>query len=44
MVSDVDVVEDSNVEAEESLRMELDSRANMPVVGRHSYIISDTGK
>ena len=25
-------------------RMELDSHANMPVVGKHSYIIAETGK
>eukprot|EP00957_Ditylum_brightwellii_P185696 14138468-Ditylum_brightwellii.AAC.1 len=24
--------------------MELDSHANMPVVGRHAYVISDTGR
>ena len=25
-------------------RMELDSHANMPVVGKHAYIIAKTGK
>ena len=25
-------------------RMELDSHANMPVVGNHAYILSDTGR
>ena len=24
--------------------MELDSHANMPVVGKHAYIIAETGK
>ena len=31
-------------EGEESMsRMDLDSHANMAVVGRHAYILSDTG-
>jgi hypothetical protein len=29
---------------EEPSRTELDSHANMPVVGRNAYIISDTGR
>ena len=29
---------------DEGSRTELDSHANMPVVGRHAYIISDTGR
>ena len=29
---------------EEQSRTELDSHANMPVVGRNAFIISDTGK
>ena len=28
----------------ENSRTELDSHANMPVVGRHAYVISDTGR
>ena len=32
-----------NNESNES-RMELDSHANMPVVGKHAYILSDTGR
>jgi hypothetical protein len=43
MVSDVDVDEETTDEEEES-RTELDSHANMPVVGRNAYIISDTGR
>ena len=35
--------EDNN-ETEESSRTELDSHANMPVVGRNAFIISDTGR
>ena len=37
------MVEPEPNEREES-RTELDSHANMPVVGRHAYVISDTGK
>jgi hypothetical protein len=44
MVTDVDlVVNDEDMGAEQS-RTELDSHANMPVVGRHAFIISDTGR
>ena len=41
-----DGAEDEHDEREESFdsRAELDSHANMPVVGRHSFVISDTGK
>ena len=35
--------EDSN-DMEEDSRTELDSHANMPVVGRNAFIISDTGR
>jgi hypothetical protein len=41
-IADVDAVDDLN--KNESSRTEFDSHANMPVVGRHAYIISDTGK
>jgi hypothetical protein len=40
IASDVDV---TTGDTEES-RTELDSHANMPVVGRNAYIISDTGR
>ncbi len=44
-VADVDVGRgDESMEEEELSRTELDSHANMPVVGRHAYIISDTGR
>jgi hypothetical protein len=44
MAADVDLVlDDEDMEAEQS-RTELDSHANMPVVGRHAFIISDTGR
>ena len=36
-------VHETEVQGEES-RTELDSHANMPVVGRNAYIISDTGR
>ena len=41
--SGVDGAEDGQMHAESS-RTELDSHANMPVVGRHTYVISDTGE
>ncbi len=41
MVSDVDVSEENDMKES---RTELDSHANMPVVGRNAYIISDTGR
>jgi hypothetical protein len=44
MVANVDlVVNDEDMGAEQS-RTQLDSHANMPVVGRHAFIISDTGR
>ena len=42
-VCDVEVGDDTCMK-EEGSRTELDSHANMPVVGRHAYIISDTGR
>jgi hypothetical protein len=42
VVSALDVSEENGME--ESSRTELDSHANMPVVGRNAYIISDTGR
>jgi hypothetical protein len=44
MVSDIDVSEEATDMDEEESRTELDSHANMPVVGRNAYIISDTGR
>ena len=44
MVSAVDVIEEDGIEVVESSRTELDSHANMPVVGKNAYIISDTGR
>ena len=32
------------IEMKEESRTELDSHANMPVVGKHAYIIAETGK
>jgi hypothetical protein len=43
MVTEVDVLDAPNEETQESSRTELDSDANMPVIGRHAYVISDTG-
>jgi hypothetical protein len=43
LVSDV-AVADNTISVDESSTMELDSHANMPVVGRHTYIISHTGR
>jgi hypothetical protein len=37
LVSDVDVADDNMMDVEEASRTELDSHANMPVVGRHAY-------
>ena len=42
-VAEMDAVDDDLDEVGGS-RTELDSHANMPVVGRHAYIISKTGK
>ena len=44
MVSAIDVSEEVNDTEEEESRTDLDSHANMPVVGRNAYIISDTGR
>ena len=43
-VADVEVDEEGGMNTDEGSRTELDSHANMPVVGRHAYIISDTGR
>ncbi len=43
-VADVDVGRDESMEEEELPQTEPNSHANMPVVGRHAYIISDTGR
>ena len=43
LLSTVNVDPDTAISVEDS-RTELDSHANMPVVGRHSYVISDTGR
>jgi hypothetical protein len=43
-VADVEVDDGDGMNDEEDSRTELDSHANMPVVGRHAYIISDTGR
>jgi hypothetical protein len=37
-------VDNAEVGNDEHSRAELDSHANMPVVGRNAYVISDTGK
>jgi hypothetical protein len=42
MVSAADVSKENC--AEEPSRTELDSHANMPVVGRNAYITPDTGR
>jgi hypothetical protein len=44
MVSAIYVSEEVNDMEEEESRTELDSHANMPVVGRNAYIISDTDR
>jgi hypothetical protein len=46
IMSAVDMNDESDNEdvADESSRTELDSHANMPVVGSQAYIISDTGR
>ena len=36
--------DDNGEQSNEQSRTELDSHANMPVVGRHAYVISDTGR
>ena len=43
MVSNVDIEDDDNTEVEELSQTELESHANMPVVGRHAYVIPETG-
>eukprot|EP00957_Ditylum_brightwellii_P093787 7141203-Ditylum_brightwellii.AAC.1 len=35
---------DDEEPSNEQSRMDLDSHANMHVVGRHAYVISDTGR
>jgi hypothetical protein len=47
LVSGTDGTEEDEENAsntKEDSRTELDSHANMPVVGKYSYIISDTGR
>jgi hypothetical protein len=44
LVSDVDAADNNTIDVDESSRTELDSHANLSVVGRHSYIISHTGR
>jgi hypothetical protein len=45
MAADVDLVlDDEDMDAEQSRTTELDSHANMLVVGRHAFIISNTGR
>jgi hypothetical protein len=43
-IADVEVDGEDNMDVDEGSRTELDSHANMPVVGRNAYIISDTGR
>ena len=43
-IADVEIDDGDGMNDEEDSRTELDSHANMPVVGRHAYIISDTGR
>ena len=43
-VADVDIDEEDGTHIEEGYSIDLDSHANIPVVGRHAYIISDTGE
>jgi hypothetical protein len=44
MAADVDLVLNNDEMDAEQSKTELDSHANMPVVGRHAFIISDTGR
>ena len=48
LIATASSVEDENGntthDEHENSRTELDSHANMPVVGRHAYVISDTGR
>jgi hypothetical protein len=44
IVAYVDLVMNEEDMAAEQSKTELDSHANMPVVGRHAFIISDTGQ
>ena len=44
MVSAIDVSEEATDMDEEESRTELDLHANIPVVGRNAYIMSDTGR
>jgi hypothetical protein len=43
-VADVEVDDEGGMDIDEGSRTELDFYANMPIVGRHAYIISDTGR
>jgi hypothetical protein len=43
-VANVEVDDEGGMDKDEGSRTELNSHANMPVVGRHAYIISDTGR
>jgi hypothetical protein len=43
-IADVEVDGEDSMDVDEGSRTELDSHANMPVVGRNAYIISDTGR
>jgi hypothetical protein len=42
-MSGLDVEDEMEYMEDENSRTELDSHANMPVIGRNAYIISDTG-
>ena len=44
MIADVEVDATDDCENAEPTRTDLDSHANMPVVGRNAYVISDTGR
>jgi hypothetical protein len=43
-IADVEVDGEDRMDVDEGSRTELDSHANMPVVGQNAYIISDTGR
>ena len=43
LLDNTEMLIDDEDQAEES-RTELDSHANMPVVGRNAYVLADTGK
>ena len=42
--TDEEMQQDEDERDDDLSRTKLDSHANMPVVGRHSYVISDTGR